>query len=189
MATGAFEVNGYFRTLAKWRQTKWRSGVGRGSGTAMVRCSELNPCCKAFTHPHPYGIELHRYPPRVIVGPIIELATIGPFQVATVYDDHRGRNVFVTLAKGPTLYASPGWPNPDEIAAAGGMMQSGIQEVPHVTQCRRCGSPIRSGGRTCPRSWSDYCGIVSAMEYDDIECDGCGLRNWRWRRTCRQCGL
>ena len=181
--TPAFEVNGYFRTFAKWRQT------GHGVGAGLVRRSVLNPCCKAYTHPYPYGAELHRYPPKVIVGPIIELRAVGPFQVATVYDDHRGQNVFVNVARGPTQYASPGWPNPDEIAAADGRTQTGRPAEPHVAQCRRCGSPIRSRAQVCRRSWSGYCGATSTREYDDIQCDGCDLYNWRWRRTCRHCGL
>ena len=187
MATRAFEVDGYFRTFAKWRQTNWRP-AGSGPGP-MVRHSVLNPCCKAYTHPHPYGTELHRYPPKVIVGPIIELRMAGPFQVATVYDDHRGENVYVNVARGRTPYASPGWPNPDEIAAADNGALTGRQAEPCVAQCLQCGSPTRGPGRICRRGRSGLCGTATTSDYDDIECNGCGRSIWKWRHTCRHCGL
>ena len=187
MAAHDFEVGGYFRTFAKWRQTNWKP-TGSGPGP-MVRHSTLNPCCKAYTDPHPYGTELHRYPPKVIVGPIIELRMEGPYKVATVFDDHRGANVYVNVARGRTPFAAPGWPNPDEIAAGDDGPLTGRQAEPCIAQCLRCGSPIRGRGPICRRSYPGLGRTAAASDYDDIECNGCGRSNWRWRSTCRHCGL
>ena len=181
--TPAFEVNGYFRTFAKWRQTV------HGGLLGLVRRSVLNPCCKAYTHPYPRGAELFRYPPNAIVGPIIELRTVGPFRVATVYDNQSRQNVFVNVARGPTQYASPGWPNPDEVADAQGAAQMGRPAEQQGVQCRRCGGLIRSRAQLCARCWTGYCGAASTRDYEDVQCQGCQLFNWRWRHTCRHCGL